>query len=78
MSGAHVAITLRDVEGNPINLASGTAPYSPKQTCGYCHNYSTINQGFHFQQGADEMDDDYGVNNNTYAWVSSPGMTGKW
>jgi len=79
MAGSHVAIYLRDVDGEEIDTTvANAAPYSPKQTCGYCHNYGTIEEGYHFQQGADFLDDDYGVDHGMYAWVSSPGMVGKW
>jgi hypothetical protein len=79
VSGAHVAIQLRDVNGTPINVNQAEAPpYSPKQTCGYCHNYHTIGEGYHFQQGWEFVDDDYGVANGTYPWNLSPGMLGKW
>ncbi len=48
---------LRDEEGNIINPMSGEnvdKPYSPKQTCGQCHDYDKITQGYHFMQGKDE------------------------
>jgi hypothetical protein len=32
-------VTLRDAGGNPIT--NGTTPYSPKATCGGCHNYGS-------------------------------------
>ncbi len=32
-------VTLRDASGNPIT--NGTTPYSPKATCGVCHNYGS-------------------------------------
>jgi hypothetical protein len=78
VSGAHVDIQLRDEDGNAIDIENDSTPYSPKQTCGYCHDYSTIEQGFHFQQGAENLDDDYGDTNNTHDWVLSDGMIGKW
>jgi len=85
MSGAHVPIQLRDYDGNAIDIAKDTTPYSPKQTCGYCHDYNTITNGYHFQQGDDTngtgydgMADDYGTTHGKRAWVLSPGMTGKW
>ncbi len=79
MSGAHVAVYLRDVAGNTIDTSVvDAAAYSPKQTCGYCHDYSTIEDGYHFQQGADFLDDNYGTNHGSHAWVTSPGMIGKW
>jgi hypothetical protein len=43
--------------GNLINPVAGIntdKPYSPKQTCGKCHDYDLITQGYHFQQGKDE------------------------
>ena len=79
MSGGHVAIMLRDYEGHPIDITqSNTKPYSPKQTCGYCHNYEVIQEGYHFQQGADDLADDYGITHGKYDFVLSPGMIGKW
>jgi hypothetical protein len=37
---AHSAgpVTLKDADGNTV---SGTTPYSPKQTCGVCHDYES-------------------------------------
>ena len=79
MSGGHVAIYLRDVNGEAIDTSeANAAPYSPKQTCGYCHDYHTIEEGYHFQQGADYIYDDYGNDHGMYAWALSPGMIGKW
>lgn len=48
---------LRDLSGrviNPVKGENADAPYSPKQTCGVCHDYARITEGFHFQQGANE------------------------
>jgi len=48
---------LRDEEGNVINPVAGEnahKPYSPKQTCGKCHDYDKITQGYHFMQGKGE------------------------
>ncbi len=50
-------------------------PYSPRNTCGSCHPYSTITSGFHFQQGFDEMSDTYDPRK---PWILSPGVYGKW
>ena len=73
----HPAFHLFDEDGNLIDPISGknsSVPYSPKQTCGgSCHDYDLITGGFHFQQGWDEIDPDYGT-----PWVWSPGMMGKW
>ncbi|HEY6100148.1 MAG TPA: hypothetical protein VIW03_11995 [Anaeromyxobacter sp.] len=47
-----VPITLRDATGADITVAS-TVPVSTEKTCGGCHgaSWSTITQGYHFQQG---------------------------
>jgi hypothetical protein len=68
---------LYDEEGNPIDPVHGihtNKPYSPKQTCGRCHDYEKITQGFHFQQGKDE--EGTGVLTERYQWVSHPGNYG--
>jgi len=41
-AGPHTggAVTLKDAGGNVITSGSAT-PYSPKQTCGGCHNYES-------------------------------------
>ena len=64
---AHPAVTLLDEDGNPVlnNLdcsdnvtaANGTVyckgpAYSPKQTCGKCHDYSSVTKAYHFMTGA--------------------------
>ena len=70
-------IFLRDENGNIINPVSGInadVPYSPKQTCGKCHDYDKITMGFHFQQGKGEkMTADYAA---AYPWCTSPGQYG--
>ena len=48
---------LRDEDGNVINPVkdeNADKPYSPKQTCGGCHDYEKITKGFHFTQGMGE------------------------
>jgi|LSQX01.2.fsa_nt_gb hypothetical protein len=48
---------LRDEDGNVINPVkdeNAGKPYSPKQTCGGCHDYEKITKGFHFTQGMGE------------------------
>ena len=46
------SITLKDATGANITAAS-TVPVSTERTCGGCHSgmWSTITQGYHFQQG---------------------------
>jgi hypothetical protein len=40
----HPEITLIDYDGNEISLDS-SIPYSPKNTCGECHDYGEIGTG---------------------------------
>lgn len=44
-------IMMTDNDGNPVQYAAGPA-YSPKATCGECHDYVAINKAYHFMQGA--------------------------
>ena len=74
---------LRDVYGrtiDPVHNINASEPYSPRATCGACHNYDRITAGFHFQQGLDEMD---GARTEElrerYPWLLSPGdYGGRW
>ncbi len=70
-------INLLDGKGNiidPIKNPKVNVPYSPRITCGKCHNYNKITQGYHFQQGKDEtMTADYA---QTYPWARTPGQYG--
>jgi Cytochrome c3 len=45
----HEKITLKGFDGGNITKDS-KKPYSPKNTCGTCHNYGRITSGYHFQQ----------------------------
>ncbi len=68
---------LYDEDGNVINPVQGVnadKPYSPRQTCGKCHDYKKITEGFHFQQGKDEIAT--GTFAERYQWVSTPGNYG--
>ncbi|MCK7518392.1 MAG: hypothetical protein MZV64_12060 [Ignavibacteriales bacterium] len=68
------AIFLYDEDGNVINPVKGInadKPYSPKQTCGKCHDYDKITQGFHFQQGKDEEPND--TMKSRFQWVFASG-----
>lgn len=68
---------LRDEAGqviDPVHGVNADRPYSPKQTCGACHDYARITRGFHFQQGRDEK-----LNPTlaaAYPWMYSPGQYG--
>ncbi len=44
-------IELRSADGSLIDPRQSTAPYSPRATCGKCHDYDTISQGHHFYPG---------------------------
>ena len=46
----HPKIPLKGVDGSPLTIDS-KIPYSPKRTCGACHPYDQITNGYHFQQG---------------------------
>ncbi|MDF1576762.1 MAG: hypothetical protein P1P86_16375 [Bacteroidales bacterium] len=64
-------------EGDTINPLTGEntdKPYSPKQTCGKCHDYEKITRGYHFQQGKDEAAS--ALQLERMQWVSSPGNYG--
>ncbi|WP_456403944.1 hypothetical protein [Thiolapillus sp.] len=54
----HPAIPLLDESGKHV-LKSG-APYSPRTTCGQCHDYEFITHSYHIEQGRDETDDSFG------------------
>jgi len=72
----HRDVWLKNEQGELITGTENSSdPYSPRQTCGRCHPYSTITSGFHFQQGFDEMSDTYDPRR---PWIYSPGMFGKW
>ncbi|RDV80516.1 hypothetical protein [Ammonifex thiophilus] len=60
---------------NPVTGENADQPYSPRQTCGACHDYEAITKGYHFQQGWDVIKDGY---SKEKPWVLSNGMMGKW
>ncbi len=64
---AHPAVTLYDANGqriidqlsdsDTVTAANGTVykqgpAYSPKQTCGKCHDYDSITKAYHFREGS--------------------------
>jgi hypothetical protein len=72
----HQDVWLKNEQGDRITSTQNSAdPYSPRKTCGGCHNYMAITSGYHFQQGFDEMKDRY---DDRRPWILSPGMFGKW
>ena len=77
----HADVPLLDRLGNPLAVGS-TEPYSPRQTCGGCHDIDAVSNGYHFSQGRTDLtgaivvQDDYFGDGRNY--VRSPGMYGKW
>lgn len=68
---------LRDEDGNVIDPAkeeNAGKPYSPKMTCGACHDYEKITKGFHFTQGMGEMPT--AEQAARCLWASTPGNFG--
>ena len=55
-------------------------PYSPKETCGSCHDYDVITSAYHFQLGATDMGDDWGKKHGEfhYEHLLSAGQFGSW
>ena len=73
---SHQDVWLKNEQGDRINPRENSSdPYSPRKTCGGCHNYGLITSGYHFQQGFDQMSDRY---DEKRPWLLSPGMFGKW
>ena len=77
----HSNIVLLDRLGNPLK-ADSTEPYSPRQTCGACHNVDNIANGYHFQQGRTDKDGNLQLKTDFFGdnrdWLLSDGMYGKW
>jgi len=76
----HPQITLMDYDGNEISLESNI-PYSPKNSCGACHDYDAITNAYHFQQGRTDADGNIIVGDDLDSklpWLVSRGMYGKW
>ena len=68
---------LRDERGNVINPVAGEnadKPYSPRQTCGACHDYEKITEGYHFMQGKGEPPT--ADQKARCLWASTPGNYG--
>lgn len=76
---SHEKIIIKGFDGNPLSIDS-KAPYSPKKTCGSCHNYDQITKGYHFQQGRTDQTGKISISNrfdSKYPWNLSSGMYGK-
>lgn len=78
---AHPDVVLRDVFGEPIPVGSSDV-YSPRRTCGRCHDIDSIANGYHFQQGrtdtSGKIDERLSKPWSQQVAVLSPGMFGKW
>jgi hypothetical protein len=75
----HEKIVLRGFDGSPLSTDS-KVPYSPRKTCGACHNYDQITKGYHFQQGRMDGTGKIIVSDSfdpKYPWNLSSGMYGK-
>jgi len=76
---SHEKIILKGFDGNPLSIDS-KIPYSPKRTCGGCHDYDRITRGYHFQQGRTDGTRKMVISDTfdqKYNWNLSPGMYGK-
>jgi len=76
-SGVCPPFHLRDEDGNAIDPVAGKnadKPYSPKKTCGRCHDYQKITRGYHFTQGAGESPTQEQA--ARCLWASTPGNYG--
>lgn len=77
----HSNIILKDRLGDSL-LADSTEPYSPRQTCGACHDVDSIANGYHFQQGRTDKDGKIQTKDDFFGdgrdWLRSDGMYGKW
>ncbi len=68
---------LRDEDGkviDPISGGNADKPYSPRQTCGRCHDYDKITKGYHFTQGSGE--EPTADQAGRCRWASTPGNYG--
>ncbi|MBN1293952.1 MAG: hypothetical protein JXB48_19090 [Candidatus Latescibacteria bacterium] len=59
---------------DPVKGINSGKPYSPKQTCGKCHDYEKITEGFHFTQGKGESPTPDQA--KRCLWVTTPGNYG--
>jgi hypothetical protein len=76
---------------NGALYAAGPA-YSPRATCGTCHDYNAITRAYHFREGAgpngENLSDTWSSENddgtlyrylaNAYGHLESPGQYGAW
>jgi hypothetical protein len=75
----HGKVTIQGFDGSPLRINSKD-PYSPKKTCGACHDYEQITRGYHFQQGRTDGTGKIVIRDSfdpKYPWNLSSGMFGK-
>ena len=75
----HPRIVLKGFDGDPLTLES-KVPYSPRKTCGACHDYTRITNGYHFQQGRTDGTGKIVISDTSspkFPWNLSSGMFGK-
>ena len=75
----HPQIVIRGFDDTPLSNDS-QFPYSPKRTCGACHDYDRITSGYHFQQGRTDGNGKTVISDTfdpKYSWNLSSGMYGK-
>ena len=76
----HDKIEMKGFDGTVLTIAS-KAPYSPRRTCGACHDYEQITKGYHFQLGRIDGSGKIAIRDNfdpKYPWNLSSGMYGKY
>ena len=69
-------IEITGANGETITYLAGPA-YSPKQTCGECHDYTAITSAYHFTQGTLPGPDGMGVS-DTWSSENQDGTTYKY
>ena len=86
-------VVLKGATGQDVVYAAAPA-YSPRQTCGACHDYDAINKAYHFMNGALPGPDGMGNSDtwssdnqdgtlykylaNAYTHLTSAGQFGAW
>jgi len=58
---------------NPMSGDNADQPYSTRQTCGSCHPYEKIREGYHFDMGWKDARDNFIKDK---PWFLTLGMTG--
>jgi len=76
----HEKVEIKGFDGTVLTIDS-KAPYSPRRTCGACHDYEQITRGYHFQLGRTDGAGKITIRDNfnpKYPWNLSSGMYGKY